>query len=708
MRRLLTLAMMLFLAGAAVAQTPKAVLKSIAGGDMLKSVEKFEKISDKSREKMPEVCDFVEAALLNMPGQAGADKVRGYQIFVGSIDAIYRSEEVAKLFKGLDVTFEAIVQHIENSSCDYVIATDDERSYEHYLKLAEQGSHPRRAELERCLERRRYRTAVEGKSMEECNRFLTLYAESEYRVEVEAHLALLRYEEAMTTSEERVMEQFIADYSNYSDVAKVANRLMNHRYERIFSSNNLQDMKWFVAQYPEHKDMESMKQIMADIEFPMLQSTSEALEAFIAYYPYVSQIAEARLRLQKARIVESGSIADFVAYVRANGYDSFYPEMLRYVYAHTGRYIITPDIADVTLLHFANEEGLAGYMDLEGNVVIEPKYSAERTDVGSALYNAFMLSEFTTYRNIAVAKLDGRWGVIDSEGNTVVPHNYQMVTIYSDGIYAVADTSRNYSEYYGEEMCEEIGYYCDIYDFQGKLLAKNKGTYFGDATAQLGYRELVTADGAPAGTFITRKYGMGYKDGSNQLIAHDGEMTPVDWFTTEGVTDNIVVVDLNENGMRGRYFVDLDSFQAIKKCPWMQVYPMSMGRALVYDGSKYGFIDENLELVIPCKYGIGYARCFDCGIFPVTEGDGYFFIDVNGEVVSQAFDYIYDTQGREGFNFNLPGIFVLKNESESTYKIIDSSGHLLVEVEGPDIPTIVGNYAIDGRGKRHMFNLDIN
>jgi hypothetical protein len=319
-----------------------------------------------------------------------------------------------------------------------------------------------------------------------------------------------------------------------------------------------------------------------------------------------------------------------------------------------------------------------------------------------------MLSEFTSYRNLAVAKLDGRWGVIDFEGNTIVPHNYQMVTIYNDGIYAVADTSLSYSELCSDEMCGEVGYYCDVYDFGGKLLVSNKGTYFGDASSQLGYREFVTHDGKSAGTFITPKYGMSYKSGSNQLVALNGEMTPVDWYTSEGVTDNIVVINLNENGMRGRYFVDLDTFQAIKECRWVQVYPMSMGRALVYDGSKYGFIDENLELVIPCKYDIGYARCFDCGIFPVTEGNGYFFIDTDGEVVSQAFDHIYDTQGRAGMSFNLLGIFMLKNETESSYKIIDASGHLLAEVESECVPTIVGNYAIDSSGNRHMFNLSVD
>ena len=708
MRRLLTLFVMLLLCGAAVAQTPKAVLKSIITGDLLKSVEKFEKINDKTREKMPEACCFVEAALLNMQGQAGADKVRGYELFVGNIDGICRSEDVDKMFKGLEVTLVDMIRHIEDSSLEYVISLDDEHSYEHYLKLAEQGAHPRRKEVEHCLESRRYRTAVGGRSMEECRRFMSLYPESEYSAEVAAHLALLCYEEAMTTSSEAIMEQFIADYPDYAEVDKVANRLMQHRHDRIFSGDNLLDMKWFVAEYPDHKDMEAMKQIMADIEFPILQSTCEALEAFIAYYPYVSQIAQARLKLQKARIIEKGSVADFVAYLRANGYDSFYPEMLRYVYAYTGRYIITPDIADVTLLHFANEEGLAGYMDFEGNVVIEPKYSAERTDVGYALYNAFMLSEFTSYRNIAVAKLDGKWGVIDSEGHTVVPHKYQMVTIYDDGIYAVADTSLNYYEYYAEDMCGDVGYYCDIYDFQGKLLAMNKGTYFGDASTQLSYREFITNDGQDGGIFLTPKYGMGYKANSSHLVSREGEWTPVGWFTSEGVTDNIVVINLNENGMRGRYFVDLDSFQAIKTCPWIQVYPMREGRAMVYDGSKYGFIDENLELVIPCKYEIGYARCFDCGVIPVTEGDGYFFINTRDEVVSEAYDEIHDTQGQAGMNYNLPGIFILKNEGERTYKIIDATGHILAEFESDYEPTIVGNYAVDSRGQRHMFNLSID
>lgn len=706
MKRVITFLAVLFTLQSVEAQTPKAVIKSVAAGDLYKSVEKFEKISDKSLEKMPAACSLAEAALLNMSGQAGIDKIRGYEILVNNLDAIRGSEDVAKMFKGLDVTLDDIILHVENGSCNYVISCDDERTYVLYLDLARRGGHPRCGELESCLERRRYRNAIDGRSIDECNYFLSTYPESEYRTDVESHLALLRYEQALASSDEAIMEGFIADYPHYPNVDKVANRLMQHRYDRIFKGDNLADMKWFVAEYPDHKDMESIKQTMADIEFPMLQSTCEALEAFIAYYPYVSQISQAREKLQRAKIIEQGSVADFVAYVRANGYDSFYPEMLRYIYAYTGRYIITPDIADVTLLHFANEDGLTGYMDLEGNVVIEARYGAERAEYGPALYNNFMLSEFTTYRNVAVVKLDGKWGVIDSEGHTVVPHNYQMVTIYDKEIYAVADTSKSYYEAYIEDACGDTGFYCDIYDFDGNLQQKNKGVYFSDSM-QIGYRDFYGNDGKSLGSFITPKYAMGYHDNNNYLVTRDGEETLVGWFTTEGVTDNIVVISLDENNMSGRYFVDLDSFQAIKACPWVRVYPMSMGRALVYDGNKYGFIDENLELVIPCKYDISYARRFDCGVIPVSEGDGYFFINTEGEVVSQAYDNIIDYQGYSGLSFNIPGIFMLKNYSESTYRIIDATGHILAEFESSCDPTIEGNYAIDSSGNRHMFNLDI-
>lgn len=707
MRRLITILALLLAAECAVAQSPKSVLKAIVGGDILKSTNKFEKISDRTRAKMPEMCVLAEAALLNMPRQAGADKLRGYEMYVNNIEAIRNSKSLDKLFSGLDITFADIVAHIENGSCDYVVALDDERSYVLYLNTARRGQHARLEELEQRLESCRYRNALGGRSIEECSYFLATYPQSQYYVEVASHLALLRYEEAMTSTDEGVMERFIADYSEYEGVDKVANRLMQHRYDRIFSTDSLEDMKWFVATYHEHTDMDSIKQMMADIEFPMLQSTCEALEAFIDYYPYVSQIAEVRVRLQRANIIEKGSVADFVAYVKCSGYDSFYPEMVRHIYVHSKRYIITPDIADATLLRFADEHGMAGYMDLEGNVVIEPQYSCSYPSLGYNYYDVAMLTEFTTYRNVAAIKLNDSWGVINSEGDIVVPHRYQMVTICGSDIYAIADLDRRAVTEMDDSESAETGYFCDVYNYAGELVKQNYIVFFPNSNLSWGYRQFYTNDGRAVGNYLTRNYAIARYNDDIKLVDKQGKETLVGWESNEGVTDDIVVIDLDENGMSGRYYVDLSELQAIKPCPWERVYPMSCGRAMVYDGKKYGFIDENLELVIPCKYDRSHSVEFNCGVIPVSDGSNCFLINTDGEVVSDSYSLIFDAMAYNSGRFGSRGIFVLSLDGQRSYRVIDATGFILAEVESSYPPRIVGTTIVGSEMQSVLFDFDL-
>ena len=69
MKRTLLLITAFIVAQLAAAQTPKAVFKSLAEGDIIASTERYEKISEKTREKTPEMCYLAEAALLNMPSR---------------------------------------------------------------------------------------------------------------------------------------------------------------------------------------------------------------------------------------------------------------------------------------------------------------------------------------------------------------------------------------------------------------------------------------------------------------------------------------------------------------------------------------------------------------------------------------------------------------------------------------------------------------
>lgn len=699
MKRILVIVALLLAAECVVAQNPRAVLKSIHDGDVAKSTEKFEKISDKTRAKSPELCFITEALMLNMSQQSGENKLRGYEILANNIAAIKASEEVAKTLKSIDLTLQDAISAIEYQSYEYVASVDEEATYVTYLGLARKAGHSRLDDIERRLEHVRYQNIMQSESVDLCTAFLNEYPESEYRNDVVKHRTAIYYKEAMASNDETLLEKFIADYPDYKPTRNVVERLMQLRHDRIFAGDDINQMKWFMAIYPDHAEREVLMQKMADMEYAKLESSVAALEAFIAYYPNVKQSTEVSRRLCVAKVAEEGSVKHFVEYVKSNGYDELYPAMVRSIYQHSKRYIITPDVSDATLIHFANDEGLAGYMDLEGNVVIEAVYSCERPEYGTGLYNTFMLSEFTTYRPVAITCLNGKWGVLDTKGGKIVDHNYQQITIDGNQILAVSDVGNTATD---DESGDDIGYYCDVFDFEGNQLMTNELKFF-TLGYQQAYREFVNNKGEMLGTYLTPKYCITHDNNILKLVDREGNARVINWDSDEGVTDNIVVIDLNENGMTGRYFVDISAFRAIKKCPYKRVYAMNSGLAMVYDGQKYGFINEKLELVIPCQFDIEYATSFNCGAMVVTTGDKYALINTRGEYIVEGMDNITDIRAENGLSYNLPGIFITRKGSD--YSIIDSTGATLVKLESNYNPTVTGNYIVDSEGNKLMFKL---
>ena len=129
MKRISLLIVLILVAELALAQNPRALFKSLAEGDIMASTERYEKISDKTREKMPEMCYLAEAALLNMPKQMGVNKLHGYEILSEHIDDIRNSANVEKTFQGLDIGLEQVISNIEEESFNYLMSLDTERNY---------------------------------------------------------------------------------------------------------------------------------------------------------------------------------------------------------------------------------------------------------------------------------------------------------------------------------------------------------------------------------------------------------------------------------------------------------------------------------------------------------------------------------------------------------------------------------------------------
>lgn len=696
MKRISLFIICLFVAQHAMAQTPKAVLKSLADGDIVASTELYEKITDKTREKMPEMCYLAEAALLNMPNQMGANKLLGYEILSEHINEILNSINTERTFLGLDITLEQVVYAIENESFDYLMTLDTERSYVIYITWAKRGGHSRLGEIERRLEELRHTHTLESTSTEDCDFFLATYPESKYRDSVAEHRTTLYYNEAMASNSEELLCSFIANYPTFKLTPNAEQQLKTLRYNRIFADNasNLAEMKWFLEQYPNIENKAELKQRMADIEFESIASTSEMLTEFINYYGNVEQHYEAQRRLHLANITESGSIRDFVEYILNYGYDPYYSIMVRYIYQHSKRYILTPDLTEVTLLRYATEEGLVGYMDFEGNMVIEPIYEAKQVLFGTGYYNRAMLSEFTLNRNVAAVSLHGAWGVINDKGEQVIDNKYQALTINNNQIYAVADTTAGGNGYSEMEV-----YVCDIYDINGRFVKSGETTEW-DALPKM--REAESSDGIQRGRYLTPKYCVVTDNNKHTVYSITGSSFTTKWEIISGVTYNIVVVDVTmPDNSKKRYFADLDTQRLIKECPYSAVHPMSCGLAAVKLGNKYGFIDESLELYLEPEFDLGFAKEFNCGLMVVRNGEGaYGIIDTTGQYLMTTNANIIDMSVGSNDQFLQKGLFLISDGGFHT--LIDTTGTILATIESPHTPELQGLELVSSNNKQRV------
>lgn len=702
MRRVIAIILAVFITGGIYAQSPKAVFKGLEENDIAKNTARFEKISDKTKEKMPEMCYLAEAALLNMPKQLGTNKLRGYEILSEHIEDIRNSANIEKSFHNLDITLDDVIKNIENESSNYLMSLDTERNYVIYISWAKRGVHPNISQIESRLEDLRYTHTLAANSIEDCDFFLATYPESKYRDAIDEHRTTLHYTEAIESNDEGIIERFIANYPTYKDTPKAKHHLQSLRYNRIFSegANDIEQMKWFLKQYPDHEEYATLKQRMADIEFESLPATSEALSAFIAYYGEVAQRAEAQRRLHLARIAEYGSVRDFVEYIKSYGYDTSYSVMLRHIYNHSKRYIISTEINDVTLLRYAAEDGLVGYMDFDGNMVIEPIYDAKQVTFGTGYYNRAMLSEFTPHRNIVALSLNGSWGVINDKGEQIVEHKYQALTIFNNQIFAVPDISAGESEY-----CDCEAYICDVYEPDGRFVKSGETTEW---ESMPDMRSFEFNDGTERGLYVTPKYCIIHTDDhSQEIVDREGNSYPTKWNVISGVTDNIAVVEVvAEDGSKQRHFANLDTQELIKECPYSIVHPMSCGRAAVWIDDSYGFIDENLELRIAPQFGFDFANKFNCGLMVVRSSDGvYGIINTDGEYLMTTNDTIEDVSVGSNDQYGQKGLFIIS--SDSKHSLIDTQGETIATIESEFTPEVVGIDLISTNAtKRVRFDLE--
>lgn len=266
------------------------------------------------------------------------------------------------------------------------------------------------------------------------------------------------------------------------------------------------------------------------------------------------------------------------------------------------------------------EDGKWGFVDKEGNWVIEPafdyalSFSEELASVkdvktrkwgfvdkeGKWIINAEFEAVGSFEEGIAPAKLDGKWGFIDEEGNWVIKNSYLNVSYFSDKIAIVQDVNENWG----------------TIDEDGEWIIKPR---FQDIKS---FSEGIAA---------------AKKNGKWGFIDEDGKwIIDNDYYDVGSFADGLAYVQEEKDGKYG--YINDDGQWEIEPV-YDEAYDFSQGLACVKDGKKYGYIGKNGKTKIDFQYK--YAMPFYAdGYAPVltgdkksSEDDEWFVIDTNGKSI---------------------------------------------------------------------------
>ncbi len=270
-----------------------------------------------------------------------------------------------------------------------------------------------------------------------------------------------------------------------------------------------------------------------------------------------------------------------------------------------------------------NVNGLYGFADTDGNIVIQPQYRATSTfneglavvavdiDSNACFYGyidtkgSFVIPAKYQYANYflngyAVVQDYERFGIIDRRGREVVPIKYEFITpVDANGNYVVRDLD-------GSEKLA-------MFSIQGnKQLTPYR---YEDFTF---YSE---------GLYVTRVDANTY-----EFLDIKGKRRFDRYEFIQGFHDGFCMVKQN-----GHYGIINRKGRAILPCQYdhspyqPEGYIFYEGLALIEKDNHIGYCDQQGKIVIPIQYTAGFS--FTEGIAPVCKGFTWGYIDHRGNTV---------------------------------------------------------------------------
>ena len=259
--------------------------------------------------------------------------------------------------------------------------------------------------------------------------------------------------------------------------------------------------------------------------------------------------------------------------------------------------------------HKVKEDGLYGYADKDDNIVIPCQWKdAEEFTEGLA----------------AIKNENGHWGFIDETGSEVIQCQWFLAIPFKEGMARVINDSIKYG----------------FIDKSGKEIIPCSWKF---------------ADDFSKGTALVEDY-------SGNCFVIDKSGNVIEEYKRVNSSENLVAEQTEDNN---------DAYNNSDTKEWYDIYPYKEGLARVVDfNDKYGFIDEQGNIAIPCEWK--YADDFHDGLAYVANAEGdHGYIDKSGkEVVPCRWEKI------TSFNKGLA-----KVKRYGNWGLIDKNGNEIISCE---------------------------
>lgn len=286
------------------------------------------------------------------------------------------------------------------------------------------------------------------------------------------------------------------------------------------------------------------------------------------------------------------------------------------------------------------ENGLYGFYDTAGNLVIKPQYrttsgfseglAAAIVDIDSitAFYGYIDKNNnlaikpqfeyaFTFSEGYAVAKKYDRFGLIDRSGKEVFTFKYLELTPMLDGHFFAVDAISEKAALFDERFRQLTPF---IYE---QITGYSEGFYTVKRDGRQTYLDLKGKE-----RFGFYDYASAFEDGF-AIVQRDGKYGIIN---DRGKT--ILPIEYDNRGYRANQYVFSD------------------GLALIEKDGRYGFVDQQGRIVIPVTYESAHY-CSE-GLIPVCKDNRWGYIDKEGNQVCDFYfsDASYFEWGRAEVVYN--------------------------------------------------------